>query len=46
MMWRVAPTPRFSGTRIVFIDIEIYLPTAPNSIPGGMKSVKDAPCTS
>jgi hypothetical protein len=26
MMWRVAPMPRFNGTRNLFIDIEIYLP--------------------
>jgi hypothetical protein len=34
-MWRVAPTPRFNGTRNLFIDIEIYLPTPPgNDSPG------------
>jgi hypothetical protein len=26
MKWRVAPTPRLSGTRNLLIDIEIYLP--------------------
>src|SRR3954452_15241642 len=35
MRWRVAPTPRFSGTRNLFIDIEIYLPATPRTYSRG-----------
>jgi hypothetical protein len=43
MMWRVAPTPRFNGTRILLIDIEIYLPANPVSIRAGMKAATLSP---
>jgi hypothetical protein len=34
MMWRVAPMPRFNGTRNLFIDMEIYLPAPRTYSPG------------
>jgi hypothetical protein len=44
-MWRVAPMPRFNGTRNLFIDREIYLP-ARRRIHSRGESVRVCSCAS